>query len=219
VTGPSPVYIEAGARRCFACSLEWPGLSRSGKSEEAALAALSTYVPRYAVMTAKAGVEFPLTEGQPWSIVQRVPTRSGGADFGAPTAVLESDADGWGPAEAARGAALMAGSWELFDEAAAGAPESLRKGPRGGGRDRDAIADHVAAAEQLFGRKVGLSLAVPGPGDRRVLLANRQSILEWCRSGSVARSPAEAGWPPRSATRRLIWHVLDHAWEIEDRAR
>ena len=25
-------------------------------------------------------------------------------------------------------------------------------------------------------------------------------------------------WSPRYAVRRAAWHVLDHAWEIEDRA-
>ncbi len=24
-------------------------------------------------------------------------------------------------------------------------------------------------------------------------------------------------WPPRFFVRRVVWHVLDHAWEIEDR--
>jgi hypothetical protein len=26
------------------------------------------------------------------------------------------------------------------------------------------------------------------------------------------------GWLPRYAARRCAWHVLDHAWEIEDRS-
>jgi hypothetical protein len=26
------------------------------------------------------------------------------------------------------------------------------------------------------------------------------------------------GWLPRYAARRIAWHVLDHAWEIEDRS-
>jgi hypothetical protein len=26
------------------------------------------------------------------------------------------------------------------------------------------------------------------------------------------------GWPPRYAARRIAWHALDHAWEIEDRS-
>lgn len=211
------VYIETGKSRCFACSLDWPGLSRSGKGEEAALSALSDYVPRYALVAAKADVEFPLTEGQPWSVVQHVPTRSGGADFGVPTTVLEDDAADWPASAVERTAALLVASWERLDEVAAGAPESLRKGPRGGGRDRDAITQHVAAAEQMFGRKVGLQLPVPQEGNRKVVMANREAILAWCRSGG-ATSTARVSWPPRYGSRRLIWHILDHAWEIEDRA-
>ena len=211
------VYIESGKSRCFACSLDWPGLSRVGKGEEAALSALSDYVPRYAVVAAKAGVRFPMTEEQPWSVVQRVPTRSGGADFGAPTTVLDSDSADWPAAEVARTAALLAAGWELLDEVAAGAPQALRKGPRGGGRDRDAITQHVAGAEQMFGRKVGLKLPVPHEGEHEVVMANRAAILDWCRSGG-AIVPERPGWPPRYASRRLIWHILDHAWEIEDRS-
>jgi hypothetical protein len=216
-SGKNPVYIETGKQRCFACSLDWPGLCRSGKSEEAALSALSDYVPRYAVVAAKAGVKFPSTVGQPWSVVARVATRSGGADFGVPTAVLDDDAAGWRRSEAARTAALLTASWDRLDELAAGAPQSLRKGPRGGGRDRDAITQHVAAAEQMFGRKVGLSLPVPAEGDGKAITTNRAAILEWCRSGGTTAT-RPVGWPPRYASRRLIWHVLDHAWEIEDRA-
>ena len=33
--------------------------------------------------------------------------------------------------------------------------------------------------------------------------------------GSV---PVPKGWPHRYAARRIAWHVLDHAWEMEDRA-
>jgi hypothetical protein len=211
------VYLESGKSRCFACSLDWPGLCRSGKGEEAALSALSDYVPRYAEVAAKAGVEFPLREGQPWSVALRVPTRSGGADFGVPTAVLDQDGADWAPAEVAQTTALLAASWERLDETAAGAPQSLRKGPRGGGRDRDAISQHVAAGEQMYGRKAGLSLPVPHEGEPETVKANRAAILHWLRSGGTTAT-GRVSWPPRYASRRLIWHVLDHAWEIEDRA-
>jgi hypothetical protein len=211
------VYIETGKGRCFACSVDWPGLCRSGKNEEAALSALSDYVPRYAAVAAKAGVEFPLVEAQPWSVMQRVPTRSGGADFGVPTAVLDDDAADWPAPDVSRTSALLAASWKRLDDVAASAPQALRKGPRGGGRDRDAITQHVAAAEQLFGRKVGLKLPAPHEGERAVVLGNRAAILDWCRSGGAA-VPGPVSWPPRYASRRLIWHVLDHTWEIEDRA-
>jgi hypothetical protein len=119
--------------------------------------------------------------------------------------------------EAARTSALASAAWELFDEIVAGAPESLRKGPRGGGRDRDAIVGHVAGAEQMFAQKVGIKLAAPAPGDRAGVEVNRGAILDWCRSGEPLAA-ARAGWPPRYGARRLLWHVLDHAWEIEDRS-
>jgi hypothetical protein len=214
---PSPVYLEIGSLRLFACSLEWPGLARLSKDEEGALAALTDYVPRYAAVAGRAQVKFPLAHGHEWRVVQRVPTRSGGADFGTPTTVLDDDGAAWGAPEAKLSATLLAASWDGLDEVVAAAPEALRKGPRGGGRDRDAIVAHIAGGEQLYGRKMGLSLPVPAPGDRQVVLANRKAILEWCRSGGKGASRPPA-WPPRYAARRLIWHVLDHTWEIEDRS-
>ena len=75
----------------------------------------------------------------------------------------------------------------------------------------------MAAGEQLYGRKVGLKLPVPHEGEREVVMANRAAILDWCRSGGTT-VPERPGWPPRYASRRLIWHILDHAWEIEDRS-
>jgi hypothetical protein len=214
---PSAVYLELGTRRLFACSLDWPGLARSSKDEEGALAALSNYVPRYAAVARRATVKFPLADAIEWSVVKRVPTRSGGADFGTPTTVLDGDDAGWGLSEAKRDGALLAASWDGLDEVVAAAPQALRKGPRGGGRDRDAILAHVAGGEQMYGRKLGLSLPVPAPGDREVMLANRRAIAEWFREGGKGTSRPPA-WPPRYAARRLIWHVLDHMWEIEDRS-
>ncbi len=81
----------------------------------------------------------------------------------------------------------------------------------------------MAAAEQMFGRKVGLKLPVPHPGEPEVVAANRDAILQWCAASATASPlPAAAtgpsAWPPRYAGRRLIWHVLDHAWEVEDRS-
>lgn len=215
------VYIEAGAKRSFACSLEWPGLSRSGKDEAAALDALSGYVSRYAEVAGRAGLVFDLTDETSWVVAERVPTRSGGADFGVPTAILNGDHSGFGHQEAARSAALLVASWQALGEVVAEAPALLRKGPRGGGRDRDEIVAHVAGAEQMFAKKVGLKLPVPAaPGQVEVVRANRATLADWCRSGGgVAPAAARPGWPPRYAARRLIWHVLDHAWEIEDRRR
>jgi hypothetical protein len=68
----------------------------------------------------------------------------------------------------------------------------------------------------MYANKLGVKLPVPAPGDAATIAANREALLSWCRSGQAVAT-ARAGWPPRCATRRLIWHVLDHLWEIEDR--
>ena len=39
----TPVYLELGRKRVFACALDWPGWCRSGSSPEAALDALAGY--------------------------------------------------------------------------------------------------------------------------------------------------------------------------------
>ena len=64
-----------------------------------------------------------------------------------------------------RMAAIVEASWATLDDVVAHAPEQLRKGPRGGGRDRDKIYAHVIAAEAAYARKVGVRHKVPSPTD------------------------------------------------------
>jgi len=87
----------------------------------------------------------------------------------------------------------------------------LRRGPRGGGRDRDGIVDHVAEAELSYARKLGISLGSD-------LDANRSAIATVLAAASDGSSPVANGWPPRYAARRIAWHVLDHAWRSRTRA-
>ena len=91
------------------------------------------------------------------------------------------------------------------------APAQLRKGPRGGGRDRDEIVDHVAAAELAYARKLGIRLGSD-------LAASRAAIVEVLATPSDGAPVGPKGWSPRYAARRIAWHVLDHAWEIEDKS-
>jgi hypothetical protein len=99
----------------------------------------------------------------------------------------------------------------------AGAPSALRKGPRGGGRDRDAIRAHVVEAERSYARKIGVRLTAGEWREGSVFLM-RQRIREALRGASKAAASAELAWPPRYFARRTAWHALDHAWEIEDRS-
>ncbi|MGI8683063.1 MAG: hypothetical protein ACR2JO_13245 [Mycobacteriales bacterium] len=90
----------------------------------------------------------------------------------------------------------------------ASAPAELRKGPRGGGREWDAIADHVREAERSHGRTVGVR---PSPG---TAWPERRAAV----SAALRNGVPDGSWPARYAVRRFAWHVLDHAWEIEDKS-
>jgi hypothetical protein len=202
----TPVYIEATRRKAFACALDWPGWCRSGKTEAAALATWAAYAPRYEPVARLAGI--PWKAGRP-EVVERL-VGSGSTDFGAPGEHAAADLAPLRAPEGARLASLVAAAWEILDQTAAGAPASLRKGPRGGGRDRDAIVEHVTGAQFDYARKIGL----PRVDDPDAL---RDSILERL-SHPAGYQRAEKGWSLRYAARRIAWHALDHAWEIEDRS-
>ena len=210
------MYLEVGARRVFASALNWPGWCRSGKDEHLALAALEGIGPRYAAVAELAGFDPGPRPAGTFDILERVPG-SGTTDFGAPGAVASRDLEPVGEDEARRLAALVNACWEFFDRVVAGAPAELRKGPRGGGRDRDKVVSHVVDAEAIYARRIGLRFPAPDLADPAAIGACRRLI-----SSAIAAPwdgpPAEREWPPRYAARRIAWHVLDHAWEIQDRS-
>jgi hypothetical protein len=210
------VGIETTAKRSFASALEWPGWSRAGRDEAAAIAALRAAAPRYAAAVAAAGMEAP-AEGSFAGVVERLPGTTT-TDFGAPDVTFAADREPVDDVAAARLAALVRAAWDALDVAAAAAPAELRKGPRGGGRDRDEVVAHVDAAEVAYGRRIGLRLREPDAGDVATREANRAAIVEALHRPSDG-GPVEGGrWPMRYAARRIAWHALDHAWEIEDRS-
>jgi hypothetical protein len=114
--------------------------------------------------------------------------------------------------EAARLAAIVEASWLAFDRIAAAAPEELRKGPRGGGRDSTKLVEHVHGGDDSYASVLGIPAA-----ERRSVQALREHVLEILREPSDGSPIAGKRWPPRYAARRIAWHALDHAWEIEDR--
>jgi hypothetical protein len=210
----TPVYLEVGTKRVFACALRWPGWARSGKNEELALEALAAYVPRFAVVAAEAGLRLPSTAGRSFEVVERVPG-SATTDFGAPGAVASADKARLKDRAVDRVLSLVRASWVIFDRVVAGAPAELRKGPRGGGRDRDKIVEHVLGAESGYCRQIGLRLPQPDPADTGAVAEFRDQILD---ALPTWEPPGPKKWPARYAARRIAWHALDHAWEIEDRS-
>jgi hypothetical protein len=208
-----PVYLEVGTKRVFAGALEWPGWVRAGRTEEQALDALAAATERYAAVAALAGLARPTAQ---FEVVERV-EGDATTDFGAPSAIPDADRTPLTAKEAQRLADLLGACWTYLDKVVAGAPAELRKGPRGGGRDRDKIVAHVVGAEEAYAGKLGIRRRDLPSNDAGPGAAMRAALLEVLGRASTGEPLKEKGWPPRYAARRIAWHVLDHAWEIEDR--
>jgi hypothetical protein len=69
------------------------------------------------------------------------------------------------PAAGRRPVGLVTAAWTTFYEVAAASPAELRKGSRGGGRDRDMLIDHLIGAETADARKLGAKLEQPAIDD------------------------------------------------------
>lgn len=201
IAATTRVSIEETKTWAFAVALDWPGWCRRGRGAGAALEALLDYRDRYAVV---AGPGF---SPGPIEVVGRVEGNRT-TDFGAPGARGPWDDEALDQDEADRMVSVLEASWRYLDGVVAGAPAELSKGPRGGGRDRDPIADHVREAERAYSAKIGGRILPRTPW-----LQQRATIAA-ALSSRVSPGP----WQARYAVRRIAWHVLDHAWEIEDKA-
>jgi hypothetical protein len=204
------VFLEVGTKRVFASAADWPGWCRSGKNEKAALENLAAYALRYARVTKLAHIELP-NEATDFEVVERLPGNVT-TDFGAPGARAKSERNPMTAKETERMCALVEACWKYLDQVRAKAPEELRKGPRGGGRDRDKMFVHVLQAETDYAKMIGTRLKEPDRSDPAAIKVFRQAILE-----SLRNPNGEEKWPVRYAVRRIAWHTLDHAWEMEDR--
>jgi hypothetical protein len=179
------VVIESGKKRTFASALDWPGWARAATSHDEALDALEAYRERYAGVLRAAHLGAPTGA----LAVREVLVGNATTDFGAPAAIAERDHRALRAVDRDRLAAILVACWSRFEEVASAAGP-LRTGPRGGGRQAEAMRRHVAEAELAYAR--GLDRSVPFDRDGK--------------------------WPLRYAVRRIAWHACDHLFEIEDRA-
>lgn len=208
--------MEVGAKRVFVWVLDWPGWCRSGKTELQAIERLIDAGERYNVVAERAGFQPMIVGAHDLHVVERV-DGDGGTDFGVPSAITELDRRPTTASDAERLARLVEAGWALFDEIAAGAPAELRKGPRGGGRDRDKVVRHVDEADHAYAHVLGVKVPPPDRQAPATVTAMRAAMLAALRLPSDGSPIAGRKWPPRYAARRIAWHALDHAWEIEDR--
>ena len=213
------VAIEAGTKRSFASAVDWPGWSRSGRTPEAAIESLLEYAPRYGRVAGRAGASFePPPSADDIEVVERL-SGGGGTDFGVPGVAAAAEEAPVDDTDLQRLTSLLRAAWEELDAIADGARGiELRRGPRGGGRDLDKILGHVREAEVAYLGQLG---ARPPQDEgmepvRRAFLATLDARVTGLPIENARRT--RRPWSPRYAVRRAIWHVLDHAWEIEDRS-
>ena len=218
------VYVERGSRRVFAGALDWPGWSRGGPDEAAALKALLDYAPRYAKALRGSGLRFRAPARiADFEVVERL-KGGAGTDEGWPQAYPAADA--------ARMAGPRSGDPQRYSGPAGGPSTRRSRRPRGtalhadpGGRGRtlERILRHVLQGHSLYLSELGAPFSpAPDASPESRLRAIRPLTLKALRHAAQGkRMSARPGggkrWSPRYFVRRAAWHVLDHAWEIEDR--
>jgi hypothetical protein len=215
VAAKEPIYVEAGAKRVFAGALNWPGWQRAARDEDAALEVLIEYGPRYArvLRGTKLGFAAPASRAD-LRIAERLPGNAT-TDFGAPDAAPKADARRLDAGRLSSDTSIVKASWRAFERAAAAADGVvLRKGPRGGGRDLRKIVDHVVGAQESYLRMLGRKVSLDRDDMPDAVL---EVLVEAVRDGVPASPRGGKRWTPGFFVRRSVWHILDHAWEIEDR--
>jgi len=222
---PVAVYLEVGNKKTFAVALDWPGWARSARDESAALQSLCDYGPRCARVLQPTRLAFaPPQDVSGFEVVLRQQGTTA-TDFGAPDLSVPGDEEEISDDELQRWQKILKAVWKTFDAAVNAAEgKTLRKGPRGGGRDLAKMVQHVRDVDVAYLRSLGGKFKVDDSADPMQVLPDiRQTILETLVGRVHGDIPAEgprggARWMPRYFVRRLAWHDLNHAWEIEDRA-
>jgi hypothetical protein len=218
------VYIETGKQRMIAGAIEWPGWCRTGRDEKSALEALFGYRARYARVVELKGIQFQVpTAVSSFEVGERL-VGNATTDFGAPAIQPVGDSQKIEPIELDRFVKILEASWMRMDELVKLAEgKELHKGPRGGGRNLEKILQHVVEADLAYLRSIGYRMKWEDERDLAMKVNRlRQAILaglEAAVKGELPEKGPRGGilWPARFFVRRVAWHALDHAWEIEDR--
>ena len=215
---PVRVMLEQGRKkRVVACAFDWPGWDRSARIGADVLAVLAAYRPRYAKVAELAGFGAEFGATGEFEVVERLDGIGMTDYYGVSGRPAAPENDPMTDAECERKIALLRASWSTFDDLAARVSPELRKGPRGGGRDLEQIIRHVNGAEiDEFAPKVGVKVPLDTRDDAEALRAYRDAFVEGIREHH-ARGEAARSWALQFLIRRCAWHMLDHAWELEDR--
>src|SRR4051794_36990089 len=162
---PIRAVVERGpkGKKAVAFAVDWPGWSRGAKTPELALETLESYRERFRPVAASARMAKELDAGGPIEVVEDR-LGPGSTDFwGISFAPSSVEVEPMDKAELDRKIKLLRACWSFFDATAARVSAEMRKGPRGGGRDREGIVSHTIRTEsESFARRIGLRIQEGG---------------------------------------------------------
>ena len=213
------VMVERGKKkRTVACAFDWSGWDRSARAEDDALEVLESYRPRYAKVATLAGLSDEFGAAGELAVVERLDGIGMTDYYGVSGKAAAPEQEQMTEQECERKIALLRASWTYFDDVAARVSPDLRKGPRGGGRERDEIIRHVNGNEIYeYGKKVGVHSSLDAWQHPDDLRAHRDAMVKGIREANARGGAAGSWWTVQFLIRRAAWHMLDHAWEMEDR--
>lgn len=213
---PVRTVIERGpkGKKVVAFAVDWPGWSRGARTAEDAIDVLERYRERYRPIVADAGLVSSFDRaGRRLEVVEdRVGT--GSTDFwGISFSPCGLETEPMAKADLDRKLSLLQAAWSSFDGVAGRVSPEMQKGPRGGGRDRDQIVGHTLRTERLeFAKRLGLRLSAEGD-----LRDHRETYVATMRAYNAGEGKRMRSWNLPFLIRHSAFHVLDHAWEMQDK--
>ncbi len=218
---PVRTVIEHGPKdkRSVAFSLDWPGWSRGAKSGELALETLESYRERYRPIADLAGMRPEFDAAGPLEIVEEK-VGTGSVDFwGISFSPAATEHGQMADADFDRAITLLRACWAFFDDVAARVSPVMRKGPRGGGRDRDRIIRHTIRTEsEEFAKQIGLRIPEEAALTPEGLRRHRETYIATMHAYNAGEvTKRMRSWTLPFLIRHSAFHTLDHAWEMEDK--
>ena len=199
-------------------AVDWPGWSRGAKTPEIAFDLLESYRERYRPVAVAAGMGREFDAAGAVEVAEdRVGT--GSTDFwGISFSPCSLEQEPMNSDELERKISLLRACWTFFDDVAASVSAEMRKGPRGGGRDRDVIIRHTIRTEsEDFAKRLGLRIPERGALEPKALRAYREAYVATMRTYNAGEGKRMRSWNLPFLIRHSGFHTMDHAWEMEDK--
>ena len=217
---PVRTVLERGpkGKKVAVFAVDWPGWSRGAKTPEPAMEALDTYRERYRPVAVAAGMAVDFDASGPLDIIEDR-TGPGSTDFwGISFAPSSVEGEPMPDDELERKIELLRACWEFFDGVAGRVSPEMRTGPRGCGRDRHQIIRHTIRAEsEEFAKRLGLRIPEGGALTPDGLRDFREAYVVTMRTYNAGTGKRMRSWNLPFLILHSAFHVMDHAWEMEDK--